>query len=413
MAMNAVASGLVVSVVPDTGITFPLGFRAAAVRAGLKSKNLDLALIVADQPCPVAGVFTLNLVKAPSVPYSERLVKNGMAQAIFVNAGNANACVGPQGDADNLECAFLTASALGIPQDFVLVASTGVIGRLMPMEKVRAAVPLAAAGIGLSTEIDADVAAAIMTTDLTQKQIAVECRSPHWQGTLRIAGVAKGSGMIAPNMATTLSFVTTDADVSSDLLQAIHSRAIDRTFNRITVDGDTSTNDMCLVLASGASGIPIKSPEAMADFETALEQVLQFLAKEIARDGEGATKLVTVQVVGGRSEEEAAKVAKTIAESPLVKTALYGCDPNWGRIMAAAGRAGVKFDPDKASAWIGDIQVFNHGVGGNFDSDAANTYLKQSEVTLTVDLASGDEAATVWTCDYSYDYIKINAEYHT
>lgn len=395
------------------GVTFPLGFKAAATRAGLKSKNLDLMLLVADGPAACAGVFTKNLVAAASVGYSKEIAMIGSARAIFCNAGNANACTGPQGEADNRACAVLTAQALGLQPNQVFVASTGVIGRPMPMAKVASAVPAAAIALQEGEDADANIAQAIMTTDLRPKQIAVEILSDHWIGPLRIGAVAKGSGMIAPNMATTLGFITTDAQIASPALQRALVSVMNRTFNRVTVDGDTSTNDMVLAMASGAGPANIATDEAFQDFEAGLHHVCAYLAKEIAGDGEGATKLVTVKVKGARTDAEADKVARSIAESPLVKTALFGCDPNWGRIMAAAGRSGVIFDPARASAFIGPVQVYRGGMGADFDADAAHAYLNRKEVDIVVDLAVGPAEAFIWTCDFSYDYVRINAEYHT
>jgi glutamate N-acetyltransferase/amino-acid N-acetyltransferase len=395
------------------GVSFPRGFRVSSVRAGLKSRNKDLILILSETPASAAGVFTTNLVHAASVDYSKRVVAEGVAQAIFANAGNANACTGPQGEADNLRCAELTANALGLHSSSVLVASTGVIGRPMPMEKIETALPSAADGLSASAEADVEAARAILTTDTRPKKIALEVRSLHWEGAIRIAGIAKGSGMIAPNMATTLCFVTTDAKIRPNLLQGALWKSTEKSFNRVTVDGDTSTNDMVLVLANGASGQDVNQGAALSDFCAALDHVLLYLAKEVARDGEGATKLIQVTVRGAANEASAAKVAKTIAESPLVKTALFGCDPNWGRIMAAAGRAGVPFNPIQADAFLGGHQVFVQGKGAAFDPDEVHAYLKNSEIELTVSLGTGPGEATYWTCDYSYDYVKINAEYHT
>jgi len=396
------------------GVTFPLGFKASAVRCGLKSKRDDLALIVSDGPATVAGVFTKNIVVASSVTYSKEVVTSGSARAIFCNAGNANACTGVEGELNTVECARMTALALNLALEDVLVASTGVIGKPLDMGKVAAGVPKAAAKITESAVADSSVAQAILTTDTRSKQVAVEVTSPHWEGTIRIGGVCKGSGMIAPNMATTLCFITTDAAIPSTLLQKVFFQAMDKSFNRITVDGDTSTNDMSLILASGAGPVSIQSEgSALCAFQEALEEVSMHLAKEVVRDGEGATKLVSVNVGGLPTEEAAVKVAKTIAESPLVKTALFGCDPNWGRIVAAAGRAGVPFDPNNLLVKLGEISIFSEGCGLPFDKKAAHEYLKKPDVDIFLDFHNGTGYAQIWTCDYSYDYIKINAEYHT
>lgn len=413
MALRQIVPTVIKADVEGRSVTFPRGFKAGALRAGLKSKRKDVALIVSEKRASAAGMFTTNVVQAPSVPFSKGIVQKGFAQAIFCNAGNANACNGPQGEKDNAQCVALAASGLGLSPESVLVASTGVIGKPMPMHLIAAASNSFEDCLGKGEEADDSVAGAILTTDTFAKQIAVELHSQCWDGSIRIGGVAKGSGMIAPNMATTLAFITTDAEIEPALLQESLKRAIDGSFNRITVDGDTSTNDMVLALANGASGVKVDSRWALAEFQSALEDVCLRLAKMVAADGEGATKLVGVTVKGAASETDAAKIARTIAESPLVKTALFGCDPNWGRIMAAAGRAGVPFDPYRAEAWIGEFQVFAQGTGCPFDRGAVNRYLGQREVQITVDLGSGEVKATFWTCDYSYDYIKINAEYHT
>lgn len=394
------------------GVTHARGFRAAGVRCGLKTESDDLALIACDTLASVAGVFTTNRVQASSVVYSRRVAEGGQARAILCNAGNANACNGPRGMADTERMAALAARELGAEPGRVLVASTGIIGHPLPMEKLEDGVPRAAAALARGPAADATVARAIMTTDTRPKQFAVECRAPQWSGPVRIGGVCKGSGMIAPNMATMLCFLTTDAEVAPDALRLALHEAVRTSFNRTTVDGDTSTNDMVLLLASGASGVRIDGA-AMDAFVEALGRVCRHLAREVARDGEGATKLVEVVVRGAATEADADRIGRTIAESPLVKTALFGCDPNWGRILMAAGRSGAAFDPDCATVRLGDIVVFERGQRAPFDAQAAHAYLKQPEVTLTVDCGDGRAAATFYTCDYSYDYIRINAEYHT
>lgn len=398
----------------QAGVTHPEGFMAAGVRCGLKTEGNDLALIVCENAAAAAGTFTTNRVHASCVRYSRRIVQAGQARAVLCNAGNANACNGERGDRDNLRMAEMAARGLGVSPDEVLTASTGVIGHPLPMEKLEAGIPEAVARLARSPETDREVARAIMTTDTRPKSLAVTVKSDHWTGPLRIGGACKGAGMIAPNMATMLCFLTTDAQIPSSLLQKALSDVVRRTFNRLTVDGDTSTNDMVLLLASGASACRMAEEGlAFEDFREALERVCRHLAREVARDGEGATKLVEVTVRDAPSEEDAARIAKTIAESPLVKTALYGCDPNWGRIMAAAGRSGVAFDPDRAVLHLGEICVFHNGQGTSFDTNTAHASLSAPEVTLLLDLHSGSAEATVWTCDFSYEYVKINAEYHT
>lgn len=398
----------------DAGVTFPEGFVASGVRCGLKSEGPDLALIVCDGDAPVAGVFTTNLVQASCVRYSRRVVERGIGRAIVCNAGNANACNGPQGDRDTIQMAELTGRLLGIDPAHVLVASTGVIGHRLPMNLLEAGIPLAVDALDRNHGSDLQVAQAIMTTDLRRKMVAATCESDAWHGQVAIGGVCKGSGMIAPNMATMLCFLTTDAAVPSVLLQAALVHAVQRSFNRVTVDGDTSTNDMVLLLAGGSGPVDITEPgPALDDFAEALTRVCVHLAREVARDGEGATKLVEVAVHGAPDVASAERVAKTIAESPLVKTALFGCDPNWGRILAAAGRAGVAFDPQSATVAIGDTIVYRDGAACAFDRSAAHDYLAEPEVRIVVNLGAGAASAQVWTCDFSYDYVRINAEYHT
>jgi glutamate N-acetyltransferase/amino-acid N-acetyltransferase len=310
--------------------------------------------------------------------------------------------------------AELVAAACGVSGDQVMTASTGVIGRPMAMDKLAAGIDGIGDSLARGTDVDTAVARAIMTTDLVQKQVAVEVESDSWSGAIKIGGVCKGSGMIAPRMgpphATMLCFITTNAGMTPGALQTALNSAVNRTFNRITVDGDTSTNDMVLLLANGAGPSVDSGAE---DFTEALTRVCRNLAKKVARDGEGATKLAEIVVQGARSEGEAEQIARTIADSPLVKTALYGCDPNWGRILMAAGRAGISFDPGSVEVRIGDTAVFESGTGMDFDAAAVSAYLSKKDVRILVDLHAGDSEATIWTCDFSYDYVRINAEYHT
>jgi glutamate N-acetyltransferase / amino-acid N-acetyltransferase len=411
------ADGIEWEAQPGHGITWPQGFSAAGVRCGMKEQGNDLALIVSETPATVAGVFTTNYVQAPCVTYSKRVVRRGSARAIVCNAGNANACNGGRGDRDTRSMADLVAQTVGTDPAEVLVAQTGIIGQAMPMDKVADGL---ASGAALShgPAVDEQVARAIMTTDLVPKQIALTLRTKVPSGTVRIGGVCKGSGMIAPVMApphaTMLCFLTTDVGMPPHLLQEALNAAVERTFNRITVDGDTSTNDMVLLLANGLSGMEISdSGPAYASFRQGLESACRQLAKAVARDGEGATKLVEVVVRGASSAEGAARIARTIAESPLVKTALYGCDPNWGRILMAAGRAGVPLDPNRIEVLLGEICVCRDGHAVELDEQGAHDYLKQEDVRILIDLHGGTDEATFWTCDYSYDYIKINADYHT
>jgi glutamate N-acetyltransferase/amino-acid N-acetyltransferase len=392
-------------------ICAPDGFRAAGVAAGIKTAGPDVALIVSDHPANAAAVFTTNRVQAAPIHVCREHLRatHGHARAIVVNAGNANACTGVQGLADARRMAALAGEAVGVPAEQVLVASTGIIGHHLPMEKIEAGVREAAR----SLEPTADpAAAAIMTTDLVPKTAAVQFELG---GKLvRVGGICKGSGMIGPHLATMLAFLTTDADVWPEVLQPALAAVAARTFNCTTVDGDTSTNDMLAILANGRSGVPVRpgSP-ALRAFEGALEQVCTSLAKALARDGEGATKLIEIQVRGARTAADARRIAMTMANSPLVKTAFFGNDPNWGRLMMAAGRAGVRFDPDRVALWIGDVQLVRDGEPLPFDAQQAVAALKQPEVTTTLELAEGAAAARVWSCDFSYDYVRINAEYHT
>ena len=395
------------------GVSHPEGFRTSATRAGLKATGDDVALIASDQPAAVAGTFTRNLVQASCVLYSRTIARSGRAQAIVVNAGNANACNGGQGDRDTLMMADVAGECLEVDPRLVLVASTGVIGQPLPMALVTKGIRQAAGHLTRGARADQRTAKAIMTTDLRPKQIAVTYRSTAHAGEVRIGGVCKGSGMIAPNMATMLCFITTDALVAPEHLQQALSQAVDVTFNRVTVDGDTSTNDMCLALANGVSGVEIAPGEPLDDFAAALKRVCRYLAREVARDGEGATKLIEVTVRGASAQETADRMARVIAESPLVKTAMFGCDPNWGRILAAAGRAGVPFEPECAEVLLGDICVYRRGLGAPFDAGAATEYLRSREIAITLNLNSGVHECTVWTCDFSFDYVRINAEYHT
>lgn len=398
----------------------PLGFTFAGVRCGLKNKRNDLGLIRSDRPARAAGVLTTNEVRAACVDLTRESLSDGRLDAIVVNSGNANCCTGEQGRRDADRMAELAAVALGTSPDRVAVASTGVIGHLLDMAKVERGVVDASQKFGTDPKPFMD---AILTTDLVEKW-AVAGLEPESldapQGTAfgsgvtpvgpgTIFGVCKGSGMIAPNMATMLAFVVTDFDTEGIDLQAALKKAADVSFNRTTVDGDTSTNDMLLILANGASGI---RPTA-EQFQSALERVCVSLAKQVARDGEGATKLVEVRVTG---TIDPARVARTIAESPLVKTAMFGCDPNWGRILAAAGRAGVPLDPSQVrlSLVIGgeDHRIFENGSPAAFDPRRVSGALKSDHVVI--DLVAGEgETATIFTCDFGYGYVRINAEYHT
>ncbi len=404
------------------GVTAPKGYRAAGIAAGLKPSGApDLALIWSDVEAIAAGVFTTSVVRAACVDYCrQRLEEKASARAILCNAGQANAATGEQGWADTLESADLLARELSISPNSVLIASTGVIGQPIRMDELRAGIaPLVAAS---STEGNDAAAKAICTTDLVPKSIALETTI---EGRpVRIGGICKGSGMIHPNMATMLAFVTCDATVSSHLWHDMLKRAADRSFNQITVDGDTSTNDTLIALTNGQSRTPAiteMGPEA-EKLEAGLTAVCQHLAKAIARDGEGATCLIEVQVTGAPDDAAARRVAKTIVGSSLVKSAVFGRDPNWGRIAAAAGRAGVSFDQDNLRIQLGDFLLMENGQPLAFDRPAASAYLKQAAagaylkadtVLMQVQIGQGSGSGKAWGCDLSYDYVKINAEYTT
>jgi glutamate N-acetyltransferase/amino-acid N-acetyltransferase len=396
------------------GVATARGFRAAGISAGIKaSKKPDLALIVSDAPATAAAMFTRNKVQAAPVLVSkEHLSRSGgIVRAIVVNSGCANACTGDTGMSDARAMAAETATLVGCAPEQVLVASTGVIGVNLPMDKLSAGIPQAFAALASSQGPQA--AQAIMTTDPFPKEssatIAVGGK------TVTIGGMAKGSGMIGPDMApsaTMLAFVTTDAAIAPPLLRRALAEVTEETFNAITVDGDTSTNDAVMLLANGASGVTIGDAE-YAPFVQALRAVCLELALGIVRGGEGATKLVTVIVSGAASPADARTVAKAIATSLLVKTAVHGGDPNWGRLLAVAGRAGVAFSPERAKVTIGSIVLFEGGRPYDDRAPQAAEYLKATDVSVGVDLGAGSASSTVWTCDLSADYVKINAEYRT
>jgi glutamate N-acetyltransferase / amino-acid N-acetyltransferase len=389
------------------------GFSFSAVEAAIKKPGrLDLALIYSEKPANVAAVFTTNRVKAAPVLLDEERVKSGVVHALVVNSGNANACTGAQGMADAVECSRLVAEGLNIPQESVLVASTGVIGQNLPMDRMTGAMPSLISKCG-SRGLDS-VAAAIMTTDTFPK---MESRAGEAGGVrYTIAGVAKGAGMIMPNMATMLAFIVTDAAVEPSFLKDCFRTANDNSFNAITVDGDTSTNDTSLIMANGAAGNPaITAGTAEADtFSALLGDLLLSLAKLIVKDGEGATKFVTITVKGAVSDQQAKAAAMSVANSSLVKTAFFGQDANWGRIFAAVGYSGAEVEQLKAELFFDDVRMVKNGLFAGGDAEARGTeVLKKKEFTVTVDLHLGNGSATVYTSDLSYEYVKINADYRT
>ena len=396
----------------EGGVVAPLGFLASGVSAGLKAGGKrDLALVVAEQTVPAAGVFTTNKVVAAPVIVSRRHIVGGLLRAVVINAGNANACTGVQGERDALATADALANALECAPDEVVVSSTGVIGVPLPVGKLLAAIPEAVGA--LDSRNGDDAATAIMTTDTFAKQTAVTLDLDGRR--ISVGGMAKGSGMIAPNMATMLSVITTDAPLSSAACDRALRQAVATTFNRVTVDMDMSTNDMCVLLASGAAGGSEIGPDdpRFGIVAEAIHEVAGELARMIARDGEGATKLVTVTVAGAASPGDAEKAAFAIANSPLVKTALFGNDANWGRVAGALGRSGAVLDPERFDIDFAGIAVCRGGAAVGFDEAEALAALSQPEVTIGVGLNLGDGEATVWTCDLTYEYVRINGEYRS
>jgi glutamate N-acetyltransferase / amino-acid N-acetyltransferase len=394
------------------GVTAPKGFRAAGMYCGIRKVKKDIAMIVSDVPATSAGVFTLNKTQAACVLVNKtQLKRSPVCSAIVVNSGNANACTGERGLNDTWDMIKATAKAMSVSEDEVMVSSTGVIGQYMPMEKVLPAIGELAGK--LSTAGNADAAEAIMTTDTFSKEAAV-----HFTLGLKvvtIGGVAKGSGMIAPNMATMLAFITSDVAISQELLSKALRSANNRSFNRITVDGDMSTNDMVLVMANGRAGNApfMENSEEFQLFTAALEYVLIKLAKMIAKDGEGATKLVEILVKGAKTEEEAAQAAKAVANSNLVKTAIHGADANWGRILAAVGYSGIDFNPDDVEISFGELPILKKNYEIVLDEEKAKEILLKDSVIVVVDLNQGSQFARFWTCDLTKEYVHINASYRS
>lgn len=391
--------------------TAPTGFRAAGVRAGLKTAGTDLALIVSEGDAVGAAVFTRSQFCAPPVSLSRLHAADGCISAIAANSGCANACTGPQGLADAREMASLVGDALQVPPSQVLVASTGIIGHSLPMQLLRDAIPQAVHELrpdGLAAASEA-----ILTTDTRPKLASLSIQIDG--KPVILAGMVKGAGMVAPRMATVFGFFMTDAAIEPALLQTIFRRVMDHSLNRVTVDGDTSTNDTACILASGGSKINRIEADgpAACQFEAGLTALAQRLARKLARDGEGANHLITVRVKGTQEEAEAETIALAIANSPLVKTAIFGRDPNWGRIAMAAGRAGVPFEQERVDIFLNGIAVARAGMREPFDEAQLHDELGQDEITIEVNLNSGNAEAEAWTCDFSYDYVKINAEYHT
>ena len=408
----------------EGGVAAPQGFYAVGVKAGIKYENkYDVALLFSQVQAQAAGVYTQNLVKAHPLYLTQRHLHNGLAQAIVINSGNANACVGEFGDQAALAMAQVVAMFTAVPVEDVLVASTGVIGVEMPIDRVVNGIRAASAellgamvkGIRGQEETTDDgahrAALAIMTTDTTVKERAYELPCSQG-GVIKLGGMAKGSGMIHPNMGTMLGFLTTDATLPSAELQRILREAVDESFNMVTIDGDTSTNDMVLFLANGVSGMTL-SEEDLSNFEKMVKMMCVQLAQDIARDGEGASKFMEVTVSGAKTKDDARKIAKSICGSSLVKTALFGEDANWGRIFTAAGYAGAEFDPGRVDIFLGDLIVAQAGKGIAFSEEKAKEILGFKDVRISLNLHIGEEDATAWGCDLTHEYVTINGSYRT
>jgi glutamate N-acetyltransferase/amino-acid N-acetyltransferase len=394
--------------IPSGGIASPRGFLAGATSAGIKfngKRRLDLGILFSKAPCATAAVFTTNKVKAASVLLNQKRLRKGAARAVVMNSGNANACTGEKGMADAIEMTELAARHIGLAPDEVLAASTGLIGTPLPMKSIRKAMP----EIALSVEGGHDLARAIMTTDTVPKEAAVKASG------FIIGGMLKGSGMIHPELATLLCFLTTDAPVNTAFLKQALGQAVEISFNMLSIDGDGSTNDTVLIMANGLAGgeAITKGSRRAAVFQQKLNKLCIHLARESARDGEGATKLIVVKVSGAASKKDARLAARAIVSSMLVKAAVHGSDPNWGRVLAAAGRSGAAVEPGKMELYIGDNRVVKGGEAVPFDKKAVVEYLDGKEVLISLNLHLGRAEATAWGCDLSEEYVKINAEYTT
>jgi glutamate N-acetyltransferase/amino-acid N-acetyltransferase len=395
-------------------ITAPQGFRAAGVACGLKKNHQpDLALVASDRAAVAAGVFTRNVVQGHSLQLTRRSIAGGLARAVVINSGNANACVGDAGLADARAMAAQVAAWLGCPAEQVLTGSTGVIGQRLDMTAVARGIGLACDRLAATEEAGHLAERAIMTTDTRPKEAVIRLTLGGTRVTL--AGMAKGSGMIHPDMATMIGLLTTDCAMDREMAQRLLKSAVDRSFNRVSVDGDTSVCDMVLILANGAAGNPPPEPGGAdeAAFAAALDTLCRHLARQIAADGEGATKLIEIQVAGARDAADALKIAQSVAKSPLVKTALYGEDANWGRILTAAGYSGARFDPAGCDIYLGDLMVCAGGIALPFDEAEAKRILQQSEICIRISLTAGPAAEQVWTCDFSCDYVRINGSYRS
>lgn len=400
------------------GIVFPKGFKCGSIHSGVKKRKKDLMLIYSEIPAVASGVFTQNKVKAAPVVLSQKKIMNGDIRGMVVNSGNANACTGKKGYKDAEVMCQVTAEALGLGEAEVIVASTGVIGVPLPIDLIIEGIKDCSHELGDSKDHGEEAAEAILTTDTFAKSFV---RGIEFDGKeILMGGICKGSGMIHPNMATTLGFVTTDIAIKKELLDEMLIDAIDKTFNCITVDGDTSTNDMVVVFANGASGVrkvESKEDELYDIFYEKLVSILKDMAKSIVRDGEGATKFIEVRIDGAKNEEDAIKAGKSVATSSLVKTAAFGEDANWGRILSAVGNAGIDFKPEETNIYIGSKQgellVCEMGQGLLFDEDKARKILKEKDIYFLVEMGEGKGDAIIYTCDLSYEYIKINGSYRS
>ena len=403
----------------EGGITAAKGFMAASAAAGIKYKDRkDMAVIYSQVPCQAAGTFTTNVVKAAPVKWDQKLVKeSGEAQAVVINAGIANACTGAEGYSYCKATAQAASEALGVDENSVLVASTGVIGMQLPMDRLTAGIRMMAPLLSDTQESGTEAAKAIMTTDTEKKEVAVEFEAGG--KTVTIGGMCKGSGMIHPNMCTMLAFVTTDLAISRELLQEALSQDIKDTYNMISVDGDTSTNDTVLLLANGMAGNPVitEKNEDYHAFCQALNVVNETLAKKMAGDGEGCTALFEVKIIGAESKQQAVTLAKSVITSNLTKAAIFGHDANWGRILCAMGYSGALFDPQKVDLFFesaaGKLKIIENGVALDYSEEEATRILSEPEVTAVADVKMGDQTATAWGCDLTFDYVKINADYRS
>ncbi len=401
------------------GVTAAKGFEAAAAAAGIKYQGrTDMALVYSQRPCVAAGTFTTNVVKAAPVKWDQKIVEESpFVRAVIVNSGIANACTGAEGYGYCRETAREASEIFRIPENAVLVASTGVIGMQLPMERLKRGIGLLKEAKGASLEHGTAAAKAIMTTDTVHKEIAV--RTVIGGKTVTVGGMCKGSGMIHPNMCTMLAFVTTDACISKEMLERAVRADVKDTFNMISVDGDTSTNDTLLVLANGGAGNReiTEESEDYAAFAAALRAVNTYLAKKMAGDGEGATALFEVKIVGAESKEDAVTLSKSVVTSSLVKAAVYGHDANWGRILCAMGYSGVEFDPERVDLFFesaaGKLKIIENGVAVDYSEEEATKILSEPEVTAIADVKMGEASATAWGCDLTYDYVKINADYRS